>query len=224
MKQWKRLSLFLILNIFISACTTLGVLILWDQVRAPLPGGIIQPLVINLNKPATPTPAAVETPTTVAAVIPTPMVITHAIVDGDTFESIASQYGISVEELVAANGFTKSQQLSPGDMLRIPLKPVIIDSVIGVGDLATEHVVLVTNVNGELSLAGWQIENNTGSSYTFPQVSLFTQGGNLNLYSRSGVDSATDLYWGMQAPMWQSGNVVTLRDSQGKIQATYTIP
>jgi LysM repeat protein len=224
MKQWKRLFFFLMLNILVSACTTLTVLVAWDQVRSPLPGGIIQPLMVYLAKPATPTPDSGATASPAAAVTPTAPVVTHVIAEGETFESIAQQYGVTVDELVVANGFTRSQPLSPNDMLRIPIKPVIIDNVIGVGDLATERVVLVNNLNGELSLAGWQLENNSGSSYTFPMVTLFTRGGDINLYSKSGVDGAADLFWGRQAPMWQSGMVVTLRDSQGKIQASYTIP
>ena len=221
MKQWKRLTLFLLLNVFVSACTILAVLIAWDRLRAPLPTGIIQfnsPQAQLAQATSTSAPEAAPQPT------PTPAFIIYAVVEGDTFESIAQTYGVGVEELVAANGYTRSQILSPDELLRIPIKPIMIESVIGAGDLNTEHVVLVNNLDGELSLAGWNLDNNSGSSYSFPQVSLFAKGAPLNLYTRPGTDTTNEVFWGLQAPMWQSGMQVSLRDAQGVIQATYTVP
>lgn len=224
MKQWKRLFFFLLLNVLVSACTTLAVLVAWDQIRAPLPGGLIPSISISL-------PGAVEEPTTapslaVEAARPTatPAVEIHAVIDGETFESIAETYGISVEELVEANGYTQPQILSPNELLRVPIKPVIIDSVIGAGDLDSERVVVFNNLDGELSLAGWQVDNGIGSAYTFPAVTLFTKNFPLKLYTKAGTNSTGELYWGLQAPAWQSGMTATLRDPSGKIQDTYTIP
>jgi LysM repeat protein len=224
MTQWKRLVFFLILNVLVSACTTFAVLIAWDRLRDPLPGGLIQPITINLSRPTQPSPEG--TPLVVSAPnpTPTPAYEIHTVQDGDTFESIAQTYHVSVEELITANGYSRSQTLSPNELLRVPIHPVIIDSVIGVGDLATEHVVIVSNTEGELSLAGWQLENNTGSTYTFPQVTLFVKGGPMEIFTKSGANTVSEIYWGMQAPVWLSGMVATLRDPQGAIQATYTIP
>jgi len=199
-------------------------LIAWDRLRDPLPGGIIQPITINLAQPTFPPRA--ETPATPGAPepIPTPAYEIHTVQEGDTFESIAQTYRVSVEELITVNGYSRSQTLSPNELLRVPIHPVIIDSVIGVGDLATEHIVILSNVAGELSLAGWRLENNAGSTYTLPQVTLFVKGGSMDLFTKSGADTASELYWGMQAPVWLSGMTATLRDPQGTVQATYTIP
>lgn len=223
MKQWKRLIFFLFLNILVSACTTLGILVIWDQTRAPLPGGLLQPIVLGFARAETPQPTQTP-PEAVVQTTPTALFDIHIVQDGDTFDSIAEKYNVSVDDLIAANGYTQSQTLSPNELLRIPIRPAFIDSVIGVGDLNTERVVIVNNLPGELPLAGWQIENNSGSTFTFPDITLFTKEGVLRLNTKSGVDSTNDVYWGLQAPMWQSGMVVSLRDPQGKIQATYTIP
>jgi LysM repeat protein len=224
MKQWKRLFIFLLLNVLVSACTTLAVLVAWDQIRAPLPGGLIPAISIALpgaaeQPTAAPTPAAEAVRATA-----TPAVEIHAVVDGETFESIAQAYGISVEELVEANGYSQPQILSPNELLRVPIKPVLIDSLIGAGDLDSERVVLFNNLDGELSLAGWQVDNGIGSAYTFPAVTLFTKNFPLKLYTKAGTNSTGELYWGLQAPAWQSGMTVMLRDPSGKIQDTYPIP
>jgi LysM repeat protein len=224
MKQWKRLFFFLLLNVLVSACTTFAVLIAWDRLRDPLPGGLIQPISINLSRQTIPTPEKTRATSSTPNPTPTPAFEFHTVQDGDTFDSIAQTYHVSVEELIAANGYSRSQTLSPGELLRVPVHPVLIDSVIGVGDLDTEHVVILSNTDGELSLAGWRLENNSGSSYTFPEVTLFLKGSPLKLFSKPGANTASELYWGLQAPVWLSGMIATLRDPQGTIQATYTIP
>jgi LysM repeat protein len=223
MKQWKRLAFFLLINIFVSACTTMGVLFAWDRLRAPIPGGVIQPLTFSIPRSASPTPpplAATDAP----AATPAALFDTYTTKDGDTFDSIAQAFGVGVNELVSANGYSQPQVLSPGELLRIPIKPAVIDSVIGAGDLNTEHVVILNNLDGQLSLGGWQLEDNSGHMYTFPQLTLFSKGGSASLYTRSGTDNAAELYWGLPSPLWQSGMVVTLRDPQGTIQATFTVP
>ncbi len=224
MKQSSRVLFFLFLNVLISACTTLAVLVAWDQLRGPLPSGLIQPITINLSRPVAPTPTDMPAALPTAVAIPTQVFDTYTVTDGDTFDSIAQAFGVSVDDLVAANGYSQPQTLSPGELLRIPLKPVVIDSVIGAGDLDSERVVILNNLDGELNLGGWQFEDNSGRVYTFPQVTLFGKERAIEVYTRSGVDSADRLYWGMLAPVWQTGMVVTLRDPQGTIQATITVP
>jgi LysM repeat protein len=224
MKQTSRILFFLLLNVMVSACTTLGVLYLWDRTRAPLPGGLIAPIVLNRSSAAEATPPADEQPVPTPQPSPTPVLIIHTVAAGDTFDSIAQAYEVSVDELVAANGYSQAQILSPGELLRVPIHPAVIESVVGAGDLASEHVVLVNKLDGELSLAGWQIDDGVGAYYTFPQVTLFGAGRTISLFTRGGSDSTNELFWDLASPIWQSGKVVTLRDPQGNVQSTYTVP
>ena len=107
---------------------------------------------------------------------------------------------------------------SPGD------EPGIrISGVTGPGSLESERVQLSRTGEGSLSLAGWQLEDEDGNVYTFPQLTLF-KGGAINVNSRGGQNTAVDLYWGLSAPAWRSGEMVTLRDAQGEVRATYQVP
>jgi murein DD-endopeptidase MepM/ murein hydrolase activator NlpD len=62
------------------------------------------------------------------AVIPSPSApgavpsqgLMHKTVSGDTFYSLARKYGVTVDELLAANSLSKDYILKLGDMLRIP--------------------------------------------------------------------------------------------------------
>lgn len=145
MKQWQRLFFYLVINILVSACTTVGVLFVWDQVYGPLPRGLL-PSAFERTQASTPAPqtAAPEAPAEIQP-IPTESFMVHQVISGETFESIAQNYNVSVEELLAVNGFSKSQPLGEGEVLRIPVNPkgsVIIERVVAAGDLEREMVVL----------------------------------------------------------------------------------
>jgi LysM repeat protein len=100
---------------------------------------------------------------------------------------------------------------------------VIIENVIGVGVLATERVEILRTGDGELSLAGWSLEDGKGSLYTFPMLTLF-KGGAINLNTRTGQDTVVDLFWGLTAPIWKSGKTVYLYDAENQLRSKYTIP
>jgi catabolite regulation protein CreA len=98
-----------------------------------------------------------------------------------------------------------------------------IESVIGVGVLETERVELLRTGDGELSLAGWRLEDGTGVIYTFPDLTLYT-GGKISLNTRTGQDTVVDLFWGLTSPMWRSGKTVSLYDAQNELRSSYTVP
>lgn len=103
-----------------------------------------------------------------------------------------------------------------------PAKPVI-ESVIAAGDLANERVKIARKGLGELSLWGWYVEDENGHVYTFPRLTLF-EGGTVFLHSTKGLDTATDLFWGLPEPVWQKGEFAILRDAKGQEQARYQVP
>jgi LysM repeat protein len=108
--------------------------------------------------------------------------------------------------------------LSPGNGSR-----VVIANVFGAGDLATERVRLERRGDGDLSLANWQLRDENGHVFTFPQLTLYP-GGAVDLYTGNGVNGVVALYWGLDGPVWETGETVTLVDAQGNVQATARVP
>ncbi len=100
---------------------------------------------------------------------------------------------------------------------------VVVEKVVGVGALATERVELLRTGDGELSLAGWRLEDGKGNVYTFPMLTLY-KGGAINLNTRTGQDTVVDLFWGLTAPIWKSGETVYLYDAENQLQSKYLIP
>ena len=107
----------------------------------------------------------------------------------------------------------------------IPLNQVVIaiDNVFGVGDLANEVVLIKSKSDASLSLTNWQLEDNAGNVYIFPELTL-NKGGAVQVHTAAGVNSVIDLYWGRDAAVWQEGKTVILLDAQSIERARYTIP
>lgn len=232
MKSWKRLLFYILLNVVVSACTTLAVLFVWDQLYGPLPRGLLPRALGLFQRPTQAAGAAGGLPvnnTPAPRPTATEAFTVYQVKSGDTFESIAAAHNVSADELIAVNGFAKSQPLGEGEVLRIPVHPqgsVLIDSVIGAGDLDAERVLLKHSGGGELSLVGWQLDDGQGNLFTFPeapQLTLFA-GGAVNIYTRSGVNTVVDMFWGLDQPLWKSGSTVILRDASGNVQARYLVP
>ncbi len=96
-------------------------------------------------------------------------------------------------------------------------------SVSGVGALASESVFLQNNGDAAILLTGWTLKDDLGIIYTFPQLTLYP-GGMVQVHSGPGTDSAADLYWGLTAPVWKSGDLVALYDTQNIARAFYRVP
>ena len=101
--------------------------------------------------------------------------------------------------------------------------PVEIVSVVGAGTLGSEVVVVRYNGEGELGLANWQLKDDNGNTFTFPQLILYTDGA-VQVHTASGSDTVVDLYMGLRDPIWESGEVAKLFDPQDNLRASYRVP
>ena len=166
MRRKSRLFPFILLNILISALTTLAVLWLWDNYYRP------------------------------AALSSFPGIPDSAPAPG-------SKTGTG-----AGNS---------------PAAEIAILSVIAPGDPANEAVLIKQTGEGQTWLTGWRLFDQNGYTYTFPEL-LLNQNGAVQVFTKPGVDTVIELYWGLQEPVWNSGEKVTLVDRQNEIRATYDIP
>ena len=103
---------------------------------------------------------------------------------------------------------------------------VSIVGVIGAGTVADERVVIQNNGSEKLVLTGWNLKDNQGATYTFPQFPelMLYPGAKVEVYTKSGTDTLPNLYWGRASPVWISGELVTLYDPQNIPRAFYRVP
>ena len=246
----RRLMLYLFLNVIVSATTVLGVLWLWERIRptpmATAPASTVVPLTMVAVPPSAAGPTPAGSPAPLPSVTPT----LHVVQFGDTLGSIAQQYDIAVEDIMAANGLTDPNVLSIGQTLVIPLgglAPTVaptepsgppiptatrdpnaplpklsIREAQAPGVLSDETLV-VLNSGGPVDLAGWTLRDDAGHIYTFPSLTLFADGA-VNVHTAAGEDTVIDLYWNQPEAVWASGKVVLLSDPNGNLQARFTVP
>ncbi|MDX1437632.1 MAG: LysM peptidoglycan-binding domain-containing protein [Anaerolineales bacterium] len=243
-----RLLFYLILNVLVSACTVILILYLWTQYN-PFPA-ISPPPPLPTPIPATPVAEAQPSPTVDA--VPTLALRFYEIQPGDTLGTIAEQFDTTVAFLVDLNSLPDPNALGSGDTLLvpdvepIPLTPspaptlaaaaiptatpgdpedaeIAIALVIGSGVVEDERVIIQLNQGTQIALADWRLEDGDGNIFIFPQLTLY-RGGAVSIYTRAGTDSVVELYWGLNDAVWTSGETAVLRDPEGKIRSSFTLP
>jgi hypothetical protein len=96
-------------------------------------------------------------------------------------------------------------------------------SVGGAGALDSETVIIQNNGSEALLLTGWILKDGQATAFTFPELTLYP-GGIVDVHSRAGTNTAADLFWGLTTPVWKSGELVALYDTQNIARAFYRIP
>jgi hypothetical protein len=100
---------------------------------------------------------------------------------------------------------------------------VKISSVVGAGTLSSEIVVVKFEGEGQLNLASWQLKDEDGNIFKFPQLTLYPNGA-VQVHTVTGTDTVIDLYWGLGDAVWSSGENARLFDAQGNLRAVYRVP
>lgn len=204
-----------------------------------------------LNTEAVSVDIATPPPTTVAlapSLTPTPSgPFTYQIQAGDTLGRLALEFDIAIEDLLQANNLTEDDVLSIGQEIIIPVGGVTplaataelsstipietsggpafvtIREITSPGQITNEALIL-TNLGETVTLTGWTISDGNNHRFVFPQITLFAD-VEININTRSGNNTPTELYWGEGEARWgTSGTVAYLRDASGKLVATYRVP
>jgi len=124
----------------------------------------------------------------------------------------------SVQQSVAVGGAESVSTLDPQTDIAVK-----ISSVVGAGTLNSEIVVVKFEGEGQLDLASWQLKDEDGNTFKFPQLTLYPNGA-VQVHTITGTDTVIDLYWGIGNAVWNSGENARLFDAQGNLRAVYRVP
>ena len=89
------------------------------------------------------------------------------------------------------------------------------------GDITAE-VVEIRNLGNVVNLRGWELVNERGESFVFPDFRM-QQGGLVRIFSRQGQNTPAALYWNRETPAWTEGDTATLVDANGQVQAVFRV-
>jgi len=190
------------------------------------------------NQPADPTPTAASP----AQSSGTPEV--YVVQAGDSLLGIALRFGLTMDALMQANNLTNPDFVFVGQRLAIPSTggnsapssggstPAAAPAPSGdglvlrveqPGNLVQEQVQVVNDSDAAINLQGWTISRDGGPIFTFGNVPIFP-GGSVRLHSGNGQANTLNLYWALNEPAWSSGVVVRLRNPEGTVMASVTVP
>jgi LysM repeat protein len=250
----RRLIVYLVLNVIVSAAVTLTVLWLWDRAHPATPNtgltATATPPIVEVA--ANTQPAVVAAPT--SAELPTPT--TYVVKDGDSLGTIAQQFDVAVDDIMDANGITDPNLLYVGQSLIIPVagsvpptaepgtaaphataeppRPTATRDPSVAQPRLTIREVQSAGVLDEETLV---IVNDGGpvdlagwslrdeTGHSYTFPSLMLfEGGAVTVHTAPGTDTVTDLYWGQAEPVWAAGKEVLLSDGGGNLHTRFAIP
>jgi LysM repeat protein len=250
----KRYIPFILLNIVISAAVVLGILYFWDQskseqeqratatsVAATAPVATAA-AVATASAPPTevPTPEPVrhivqagDTLGTIAQAYDVPLddiVLVNNIANPNIL-AVGTELIIPVGGIPTSTPEPSPTPTSAEPPTPIPTEPpalgeaeVVIQEVVGIGDLENETLVIANEGSRQIQLDNWKLEDSQGNVYTFRSFILFGNGANVVLHTGEGTDTTSNLYWGLTFSVWESGEMATLRDADGTARSTFTVP
>jgi hypothetical protein len=96
-------------------------------------------------------------------------------------------------------------------------------TIVGAGDIEIEYVQIVNQGQNRADLTAWQLLNESGQQFTFP-VFLLNSGGAVKVLSKSGTNTAIELFWQADQPIWQPGETARLINAAGELITSYAIP
>jgi hypothetical protein len=141
---------------------------------------------------------------------------------------ISSSEYAGIYETVFTEIWNESEEETPPPSPPPATSNVIISSVHydAAGDdwdnLNDEYVVIRNNGDAAATLTGWTLKDAVGHTFTFPSFTLGT-GNTVTVYTGSGTNTATSLYWGSSAPVWNNDHdTAYLYNQSGQLIDTYT--
>jgi len=135
----------------------------------------------------------------------------------------------ATEEATAESTEEITSTPSPTVIPTMTLPPTAVNAqieivrVISAGDITAEGVE-IRNLGGVVNMTGWTLTDSEGSTFTFPEQRLFTN-GMVTVYTRVGQNTPIALFWGQSEAVWgDEGDAIVLANADGEAQASLRLP
>lgn len=88
-------------------------------------------------------------------------------------------------------------------------------------DLPSEYARIQSYAPSFVDMTGWTLSDEDGNTFNFPSFAL-NPGAFVRVWTKAGASGATDLYWGLGAPVWDDDHECAgLRDGAGHLASQY---
>lgn len=111
------------------------------------------------------------------------------------------------------------------DSAVVPVLPAVVvahvEYTVDGPDVEGEYVLIENREPRDVDLGNWILRDSFGHAYTFPGLTL-PSGGTCRIWTKGGIDSSRDLFWGMNRAVWNNtGDQAELRDREGRVVSVY---
>jgi micrococcal nuclease len=90
-------------------------------------------------------------------------------------------------------------------------------------NLNDEYVTFENTGSSDVDMSGWTVSDEADHVYTFPSGFTLGAGESVTLYTGSGTDTDSELYWGENGAVWNNGgDTVFVKNSDGDTVEEYS--
>lgn len=90
-------------------------------------------------------------------------------------------------------------------------------------DLLGEYVQITNHGDTTVNLTYWYIKDAANHMYSFSSGTAIPPGGSIRLWTGTGVNTATDIYWNSNLPIWNNDHdTAYLKNSAGVLVDEYS--
>jgi len=79
--------------------------------------------------------------------------------------------------------------------------------------LDDEYALIENRGIGSQNMSGWTLSDDNFNTYFFPVGFVLDGWASVYVWTKSGTDTATELYWGRSDPAWGIQDTAILRDN-----------
>jgi hypothetical protein len=198
-------------NIFKGVLLLLGVMIIFSVAQAAFTEQVYLPMIFNFPSPSpssTATTTPTGTPTATYSITPTGTIYTPTPSRTVTPTITGTPPTATPTRTITP---TPTQTLIPGFyIMHIEHTPDF--------DPLDEWVSIKNATTNSVEMQGWILKNDhtPADVYTFPKFTL-RAGYSVKVWTKWGENTTTDLYWGLDYPVWNTGSdCAWLRDADNE--------
>ncbi|WP_436931493.1 lamin tail domain-containing protein [Halosimplex halobium] len=92
-------------------------------------------------------------------------------------------------------------------------------------NLNDEYIELTNNRDSGIDMTGWTLSDSADHTYSFPDGFTLDSGDSVTIYTGSGSDSSSKLYWGRDSAVWNNGGdtvIVTNDNGERVVEDEYS--
>ena len=98
-----------------------------------------------------------------------------------------------------------------------PTSDIVLEDIYQETEEFGEYVVFTNTGGSAVDMSGWKISDEADHTYTVPSGFTLDPGEDMILYTGSGTNEGTALYWGEESTVWNNNGTITVEDKSGTV-------